>query len=49
MKILRIIAAVVADIATLGGAVNDGYFANGRCTYTTAAIRRMKGKKHGKP
>jgi hypothetical protein len=33
-KLFRLGVAILTDIATLGGAVNDGYFANGKRTYT---------------
>jgi hypothetical protein len=45
MKLKRIMALVVAplrDFATLGGTVNDGYWSNGKCSYTTRAIRNLR-------
>lgn len=42
MKLLRLLKlpiALIQDIATLGGAVNEGWFSNGRCTYTTKVLR----------
>ena len=38
VDILCITAGVVADVVSLGGAVNDGWFKNGRRTYTTKAL-----------
>lgn len=38
-NILKISIAVIADIITLGGAVNEGYFKNGNRTYSAKAIK----------
>ncbi len=34
LKILSLPVAMIKDIATLGGAINDGYWSNGNRTYT---------------
>jgi hypothetical protein len=42
MKLLRLLKlpiAVLQDVATLGGTVNDGYWRNGKCSYTTKVLR----------
>lgn len=35
---VRLPVAVLKDVATLGGAVNDGHFRNGNRTYTHAVL-----------
>lgn len=47
---MKILMAIVTDILTLGGAVNDGYFHNGNRIYTRKALEEgRKLKKYEKP
>lgn len=39
LKLLKLPISLLQDIATLGGAVNDGWFKNGKCTYITKNLR----------
>jgi hypothetical protein len=40
MNLIKLAIALLKDAVTLGGAVNDGYFANGRKTYTSKALEK---------
>lgn len=37
-KIIKLPFAIIKDMATLGGAINDGYFQNGNRSYTGKII-----------
>lgn len=41
LKLVHLLIAPIQDFATLGGTVNDGYWRNGKRSYTTKAIRDL--------
>lgn len=42
LKLIKLPFTIIADVATLGGAVNDGHYRNGNRSYTGKLLHDVK-------